>query len=305
VLHSEHHLRATISGANLLWNVDTTPVQGATYALLENHYGVDILDEWALLDRAAEFPVIVVPEQHRMSQRMVEALERYAEGGGKLLLTGAELFDRFGAGFLGAESVAVEEKTAYAVQADGGDVPLYSERWRILSPTSAEEVGKLARGCFVEDRVTEHPAAVLARAGKGRILYVPAALFRDFDRNRYPRTRAFVGELMRKLTGRLDIRIGGPVAVDVALRRRGRTRIVHLVNRSSGIPNQPGNGAIDEIPSVGPVTVEMRLPSRPASVRLALEEGTVRWSYAKGRLAATVQSLRIHAALLIEEKLDG
>lgn len=299
VLHSEHHLRATIDGPNLLWSVDTTPVQGATYALLENHYGVDILDEWALLDRAAEFPVIVVPEQHRMSDRMADALRRYVESGGRLLLTGAELYDRF-APLIGAESVAVEEKTAYSVQADGGDVLLYSAKWRLLRPVTAKALGALGRGCFTEDRVTDHPAAVLSRVGKGRILYVPAALFKDFDRNRYPRTRAFVGELMRALAGRLDLRVSGPVAIDVALRQKGPKRIVHLVNRGSGIPNQPSNGAIDEIPAVGPVTVTMRLPARPKGISLALEDGQIRSSYSAGTLTVVVESVHIHAALVVE-----
>jgi hypothetical protein len=38
-----------------------------------------------------------------------------------------------------------------------------------------------------------------------------------------------------------------------------------LLNRASGIPNLPNNGAIDEIPPVGPITVRMRLPVKGAS----------------------------------------
>jgi hypothetical protein len=301
VLHSEHHLRATIGGPNLLWSVDTTPVEGATYALLENHYGVDVLDEWALLERAAEFPVIVVPEQHRLSDRMVDELRRYVESGGRLLLTGAELYDRFAA-VIGAESVTTEEKVAYAVQANGGDVPLYSARWRLLRTTSGQGVGALARGCFAEGRITGHPAAVLTRVGKGRVLYVPAAVFKDFHHNRYPRTRAFVGGLMRTLAGRLDIQVSAPVAVDVALRRKGAKRIVHLVNRSSGIPNQPANGAIDEIPAVGPLTITVRLPARPKRVSLALEQGSIKSSFVKNTLRIEVASVHIHAAVVIEDR---
>ena len=73
VLHSEHHARATAQGGNLLSSVDVAPVQGAVFSLLECHYGVDVLDEWALLPRLAQFPIVVVPEQTCLSEKMVQA----------------------------------------------------------------------------------------------------------------------------------------------------------------------------------------------------------------------------------------
>jgi hypothetical protein len=66
VLHSEAHAHSQ-PVRNLHWEIDARPVQGATWALLENHYGVDIMDEWALAPRIAEFPLVVAPEQDRMS----------------------------------------------------------------------------------------------------------------------------------------------------------------------------------------------------------------------------------------------
>ncbi|RPJ49658.1 MAG: hypothetical protein EHM21_06580, partial [Chloroflexi bacterium] len=87
VLHSEHHTRQNM-GRNLMWGVDPAPVQGAVYSLLENHYNVDILDEWALLPRLKDFPVVVSPEQNDLSAEMVSALKEYTEQGGKLLLSG-------------------------------------------------------------------------------------------------------------------------------------------------------------------------------------------------------------------------
>ena len=40
---------------------------------------------------------------------------------------------------------ALSIETAYAVQADGGDVSLYSAKWRLLRPTSAKVLGALGR----------------------------------------------------------------------------------------------------------------------------------------------------------------
>jgi hypothetical protein len=305
VLHSEHHLFSDVRGKNLLWTMDTGPVQGAVFALLENSYGVDVLDEWALLPRLAEFPLIVAPEQVRMSDEMVSALKRYVANGGNLLVTGSEMFDRFGEAFFGARSVEVQEEKSYALPAADGEVPLYSRRWRMVKPTTGEAVGRLGRGCLLEDRLLPHPAAVVNRIGKGQVLYVPADLFRDFCHNRYPLTRSFAGELAERLLPDPAIRVRAPICVDVTLRRRGDTVMVHLVNRASGIPNLPNNGAIDEIPPVGPITVRMRLARRPASVKLALEKGrlTTRVKKVRGcvRLEIVVPSVHIHAAVVIKK----
>jgi hypothetical protein len=300
VLHSEHHLFSEVRGKNLMWNVDVAPVQGAVFALLENSYGVDILDEWALLPRLGEFPMVVVPEQGRLSDAMVAALKIYVADGGNLLLTGSELYDRLGEAFLGFRSREVQTEKTYAIPAADGEVPLYSKTWRLGEPMTGEAFAPLGEGCLLEDKRLPHPAAVINRVGKGQVAYVPADLFRDFNHNRYPLTRCFVGSLAERLLPDPDIRVHAPVCVDVALRRRGATTFIHLLNRASGSPNLPNNGAIDEIPAVGPVRVTMRLPARPASVYGDLEEGQLDWNWRDGVLTVTLATVHIHAAITVK-----
>ncbi len=300
VLHSEHHLYSRVNGRNLMWGVDTAPVQGAVFALLENSYGVDILDEWALRPRLAEFPLVVAPEQTRMSDAMAAELKAYVANGGALLLTGSDMYGRFGEEFLGFRGDLTEEKKTYALPAADGSVPLYSAAWRLGAATTGESLGRLGRVCRLEDKLLEHPFAVVNRVGRGQALYVPADLFRDFQHNRYPLTRQLIGGLAERLLPDPEIRVRAPVAVDVALRRRGTARLVHLLNRLSGIPNTPGNGAIDEIPPAGPVTIRMKLAQRPREVALALEPGRVEWQWTDGRLTARVASIAIHAAVVID-----
>ncbi len=300
VLHSEHHLYADVRGKNIMWSVDVMPVQGAVFALLESSYGVDILDEWALLPRLAEFPVVVVPEQERMSDAMVAALKTYVEGGGRLLLTGSGMFDRFGEAFLGFRSLGIETDKTYAVMAADGDVPLFSKTWRLGEVTDAEMVSPLGRGCLLDDRLLSNPAAVVNGVGQGQVLYVPADLFRDFAHNRYPLTRRFAAALVDRLLPDPELRVEAPACVDVTLRRRGEITLVHLVNRVSGIPNTPGNGAVDELPAVGPVTLRWRLAVRPRAVNKVLENGDVTWAWSDGLLTARLDHVHIHAALRVD-----
>jgi len=299
VLHSEHHARATVSGHNLL-GVDTEPVEGAVYCALENHYGVDILDEWALLPRLTDFPVVIVPEQSALSEAMVVALKAYMQRGGKLLLTGAALFDRFGSDFLGVTAGDMAPSASYHLPAADGATPVYSANWRLLALAGARALCPLGATPLRDAFLLPHPGATLHRHGKGKVLYVPGDLFRDFAHNRYPLTRALVGELLRTLAGRLPIEVNAPICVDVVLRRQGRRSIIHLLNRASGIPNQPQNGAVDEIPPVGPITLILRRPTSPHKVRAAFEKADMPWSFSAGTLTITVPSVHIHLAVVIE-----
>ncbi len=301
VLHSEHHLRSQ-PARNLMWDVDTSPVEGATYSLLESHYGVDIMDESALRPRLREFPVVVAPEQDRMSDEMVEALKGYVEDGGRLLVSGAAAFERFGGRFLGVKSGKVERDAAYHVSAGDGSLPVFSAAWRLVKATAAQPFGRLGRTPLLGERLLTNPAATVNAAGKGAVAYVPFDVFRFFCERRYPMARQFVRELTQALAGEMAIRVDAPTCVDAVLRKKGGKIIIHLINRASGIPNRPNDPTVDEIPPVGPVKLEVTLPQKPSAVRLAFEEGNLDWKYASrgGKVVATVPRVHIHAAVVVE-----
>jgi len=302
VLHSEHHIRS--QRVKDLWDVDIGPVGGAVYSLLENHYGVDIMDEWALEPRLSEFPVVVAPEQDNMSDAMATALKQYVRDGGKLLVSGASAMDRFGPRFLGVSRGRIERDAVYHVPAADGSVPVFSEQWRLLRATSARPLGRLGTSPLLDERLLPNPAATINRVGKGAVAYVPFNVFRFFEAYRYPLVREFVGAVAHALAGRLDIDVQAPACVDVVLRTKGGKSIIHLINRASGIPNRPNDGTVDEVPAVGPVTVRVRLPEEPTDVSLAFEPGPFDWRYVPGRrggtLVATVAQVHIHCALVVE-----
>ncbi len=299
VLHSESHLYGTVKDRNLHWATDADPVRGATYAMLERHYGVDIMDEWALLPRIDDFPVIVAPEQYAMSKEMANTLKDYVKRGGKLLVTGAESFDTFGGKFLGVSKGKLEEN-AFQVPAGDGMTVIYSNPWRLTKATSAQTLGKTSNRPLNKEELLPYGSAFINKVGKGKVAYIPAAVFKDFEHNRYPMTSDFIANVANKLIGKLDIEVSAPRCVDVTLRTKGEKKLVHLINRTSGIPNTPHNGAVDEIPQVGPVTITMKLKSKPKSVKLAFENTKIKWKHQSGKLTVTVPLLHIHAAVVVE-----
>jgi len=304
VLHSEHHARSK-PGKNLMHGVQTSAVEGATAALLELHLGIDVMDEWALLPQLDAFPVVVAPEQNRMSEEMVETLKTWVKSGGRLVVSGADAYARFGGAFLGVRKGEMRGDATLHVPAADGSFAAWSRDWHLTRPTKAMSVGKLATTPLLEDRLLPHGAAFVNRVGRGAVAYVPFDVFHFFQYNRYPLVRAFLGELTRKLTGKLPIAVQAPTCVDVVLRRKGSRAIVHLINRVSGIPNRPHDGTVDEIPAVGPVQVEMQLARRPKSVRLAFEKSPLKWRYRAGgkggKLVAHLERVAIHAAVVVTE----
>jgi len=303
VLHSEHHARSAPTSGNLM-AVDVAPVQGAVFSLLECHYGVDILDEWALAPSLTRFPVVVLPEQSRLSEKMVNALKDYVRYGGKLLVSGADSFDRFGSEFLGAHGGRLVASAVYHVPAADGTISVFSDPWRLIDGTTARSLGRIGKTPLREDQLLPHPAATLNRVGRGAVAYIPCNLFRDFAASRYPLARVFIHDVLRALAGSMEIEVKAPSYIDVVLRRRGATRIVHLINRSSGLPSLPNSGVIDEIPPVGPITITVSLPRKPKNVSLAFEDAAVKWAYQGGekggQLKVDLAAVHIHAAVVVD-----
>ncbi|MFN6017638.1 MAG: hypothetical protein ACK49N_08665, partial [Verrucomicrobiota bacterium] len=106
-------------------------------------------------------------------------------------------------------------------------------------------------------------------------------------------------EVTRVLAGKLPISVQAPLCVDVALRRKGDRSIIHFVNRASGIPNQPNNGAIDEIPKVGPIVITIKTAKPPASVSAAWEGSKPKWKHKGQTLTITLDMLHIHEAIVV------
>ncbi|MBD3322425.1 MAG: hypothetical protein GF350_15090, partial [Chitinivibrionales bacterium] len=247
VLHSEIHARAH-PGANLMWGVDIKAVRGAALSLLENHFGVDILDEWALLPRIDEFPVLLIPEQDDLSDTMVERIRQYVHDGGKAIISGPAAYNRFGGSFLGVRPARKFHGKNFYLSTHDKSMPVHSAHWLMIRPQKpAEGFGRIGKTPLIDEMLLPWPAASICKRGKGTVAFVPFNLFRDFDRNHYIRVRKFIGILVRRIAGKLAITTQAPSCVDIVLRRKKNLSILHMINRSSGIANRPNDGAVDEI----------------------------------------------------------
>ncbi len=107
-----------------------------------------------------------------------------------------------------------------------------------------------------------------------------------------------MNEVIGKLVPEPILEVSGSEYVHAVLSRKQSSTLVHLINTGGA----HFNGKVftyDEVPPLGPITVSVRMPSRPARV-LAQPGGTqLRATYKDGRLTVTVPRLEIHTIIEI------
>jgi hypothetical protein len=270
VLHSEYHLRSQ-AVKELFWDYDLHGIRGALFSLLETSLSTDLLDEWALKPVLSQYPLVVAPEQDNMSDEMVNSLKDYVSGGGRLLLTGAAAYDRFGGEFLGASSQEVLGPATYYIGAGDGSTPIFSPTWRSLVPTTAAAFSSVGRTPLANAELMPFPPVVLNKVGDGVVAYMPFDLFHFFSRTRYPMVRVLIEAIVRALDSDFPITVQAPPMVDVVLRRQGATILVHLTNRNEGLLSAANPHG--EPPPAGPIIVTLHLPSSPSDIRVMFEQG--------------------------------
>jgi len=70
------------------WTTDENPLKGAYLALVEDGLTTDILFDTDLENRLGKYPALVIPEQVFIGRKAGEAIRRFVEGGGGLIVTG-------------------------------------------------------------------------------------------------------------------------------------------------------------------------------------------------------------------------
>ena len=292
------------------------PTRPACAMLLDNHYGVDVLDTRTLLSRLTDFPMVVIPETGELKPELTAALKQYVENGGRLLAVGVDSIANFGADYFGFAEWSVEtesalkgkpwtmlplvkDSTPYYYVSNGADgvFPVSSAEWGLGTPAS-DAVGaeKLFTSYDPEDSAsaTGRIAFCMKAHGKGFAAAIPADIFSSYPRHYFLReARAFIGRALKRLMPERAIEVEAPTVVAVMFRRKDGKLYIHLANRSSGIAFNPERRMIDEIQPVGPVILRVRQDKAPAAVRLMPAGCAADWRYENGIAVITVPSVHI------------
>jgi len=286
------------------WGDVFLELEGALHALLNLHYSVDILAEHQIQPRLDEFPLVVVPDAHKLTDAFRKELTDYVGQGGSLLLLGekcARLFEPIlGATLQGAPvqrtaelAGAPETGTSASRQATSAD-----GIWQKVGLTTARAAG------FVyptrDTRKGGEIAATINSFGRGKVGAVYGPVASIYFRSHHPWLREFIGGLAAELFPEPAVTVEGPPTLDIALRRTGDGRLaVHLLD-TAGMPLPDRYGFTDFIPPLEGIELAIRTAGRPVSVSWVPDGGRLDWSWADGLLKVTVPKLRIHGAIVWE-----
>ena len=273
-------------------------LEGALHALLNLHYSVDILAEHQLGPRLKEFPLVVVPDSHKLTNEFRQALTDYVVAGGSLLLLGeksARLFEPILGVTLDGEPA---RRTAELASAAG--VTSADGVWQKVALTSARAAASLY--ATRDPRKGGDIAATVNAFGKGRVGAVYGPIASIYFRSHHPWVRELIGGLVAELFPDPAVKVEGPPGLDVSLRttRDGKLS-VHLLN-TTGMPLPDRYGFTDFIPPLGTIAVTIKTAKRPAAVTWVPDGGTLDWSWADGVLKVTVPKLKIHGVIVVEPR---
>jgi len=276
------------------------PMDGAIQALLENGYSIDVMNEEALMERMADYPVVVIPEQDGLPDDFIAAAVRYVNQGGKVLLSGGRVPQEWPAEFTGAEAGEIRAGQTYYIPAEGGCVPI-SGLWCATKPRTAKELGRLLYQQEPDLNQTEFSSATLHTLGKGAVLVIPGPIFQSYFQAHYPRIREFVGTCLQALdVGDRLIRREGPAWIDVAARKKGGRLLIQLTNLASSNPLSPNRHMVEDVPVTPPFRLRIPLEASPKACYTAPEKISVRYAWRDGVLWVDLENLYIHNVLVIE-----
>jgi hypothetical protein len=283
---------------NGLFSRDLSNLSGTLQALLESQLSVEVLGEHHLAGRLAEYPLIVVPETAYLEPAFVRNLLAYAENGGNLLLVGPQTADLFAAPlgivWAGPADTAVRQLLHGAtVLSTQGLV-----RNARLDP-KATPFGQLRPSSATDAPV--HPAASIARVGRGRIATTCFSFSRAYLDTRSPAARAFLNDLVRQLFPEPIVEVRGSPDVDLALNRLGGRLAINLVN-TAGPHADLKTPILASIPPVGPLEITLRHPRKPTHVFVEPEHQPLAFTFdaAAARVQMKLPRLDIHAVVTVE-----
>jgi hypothetical protein len=291
---------------------------GACRMLMEAHIPHAVVDDAMDFSR---FSVLILPDQVPVGDSLREKLEKFLEGGGALLMSGASGIDPqtmefavdVGARFDGLSPWDVEYiKTDPAIGEGLVSSPfLVYDGGVVLDPVSAEVLAEIwkpyfnrtyLRFCSHRNTPPEGPAGWPAVIRKGRIIHISSPIFAVYNSQGMQLHRDLVLNL-------LDLLYPNPLAEVKGLPSCGRVSImrqedpsrlmVHLIYAN---PIRRGETeVIEDIVPLHEVELKVRVEKAPSRVYLAPSEETLGFTHKDGVVTVVIPRLEMAAIVVLEE----
>jgi hypothetical protein len=238
--------------------------------------------------------VIIVPEADYLEPSMKAELIAYVKSGGNLLLVGPGTAALFSAE-LGVKlegKIETEGKTHLAHAGVNASLP--GGRQKAALGRAAVPFGQLLESD--QPGSAARPAASIAVLGKGKIAATYFTVGRAYKDAPDETARRFLDDLVRQLFPHPLVEVTGSHDVDVSVVRNHGRLLINLVNTAGPHRTQ---SVFESIPAIGPLTVTIRQPTRPAKITLEPSGESLAFEFRDGKLSVTVPSIRIHEVVVV------
>ncbi len=274
-------------------------VKDTLNALLDSQLSVDIVMEHHLAGgKMASYPLIIIPEWSTLQEDFKKNLVEYVRNGGRLLLIGPE------------SALMFTEYLGVTAPQPAASKTVYLERNNFLGqlkdtlflPVEAGAASEPFGAIYLQNEPVgqAYPAATICPLGQGRFAAVYVNLSESFGLTYSSHVRDFLGDLARKLYTPM-VQVQGSHFVDVVLNQKDGKLLINLFN-TAGPHSDKDVWVFDEIPPVGPLTVNIRMEKKPQQIRLEPAGQILNFQYRDDAKCVDliVPRLEIHEILVVE-----
>ena len=303
---------------------------GTTTALTEHHFLFDVIDS-SLVDNFDRYKVVVIPDGQPLDPARAALLDRFVEGGGKLIAAGAAAMyggrcavECLGVRYHGLSPYSASYFDVPDALADGIRQPFMSaegrmaqvvpETARVLSgsvvPTTERALEPVYRGYAHEyappENESPYPSITENEYGAGTALLVAVPIFQAYESGHYHGHATLIANMLRRCLGReRTIETDAPSNVEIGMLSKDGRDVISLLHHPGGIAG--GMSEVTEAPPVRDILLRVRAAQSPTTVMIQPQGVEPEWSWreSEGRVEIRVEEVDIHELVVIEPGSAG
>ena len=284
--------------SNSPFSPNTSVLQGALYALLDNQVCTEVLMEHHLEGRIQNYPLVVVPEIRSIDAATKNLLIDYVKAGGNLLVIGSKTADIFKDELGVTSSVISEEKIAF-INARNRLGGIRSAIFEAAIPNSAKAVSMIYSGSDFRDN-TGKPASFVNKLGKGNIGAVCFDAGTAYQQYKSFVIRDILGEAVNEIFKNPMVSVNGSKLVHVAANTLNGKTFINLINIAGEHTSQTAIG-YDQVPVLTDLIVSVDTGKKPSKIILQPGNRDLEFGFENGVVKVKVPQLELHSILEIVE----
>ncbi|MDQ1914514.1 family 10 glycosylhydrolase [Paenibacillus sp. GD4] len=305
-------------------------LKGIMRIFAENHVQYDLLHDSMLQspqidEKLRRYKLLILADQRSMSDEAVQAVDRFVEGGGKLLATGftstcdlkGHPMGRIRLQSIGAREFVLKPQTQgayFRIRETDKTILKHFEQIDLVYLYGEALECKLGEGaagflglipscmfgppekCYITEE-TDTAGLIHNRYGKGESAYIPWGIGAHYEKlSNHGHARLLMAAIRDVLSHRESLQVTASPLVEICLYQGPSRRLVSAVNGSG----QLGTAFHAPIP-IRDIRFTLRADSEPSRVYRLRRSGDIPFVYSNGQLSFHLDELDLFETVVVED----